>query len=150
MLQISHPGATQEFRLAPEPPLAKPQAASPPTLTPPAVAAPAAAYVPPAALLMKGLGITERDLSKDTVSVSTAFLRFIISELVSRGRFDPRWYSERYPDVEGARLAGEVTSLHGHYCTQGYFEGRTGTPELRKEADRWVEAARGKPPASRV
>lgn len=81
-------------------------------------------YVPPVTVVLRGLGITEFDLQQKTVSVSTPFLRFIISELVRRGAFDPAWYAERYPDVEGARLAGQSPSLHQHYCTQGYFEGR--------------------------
>ncbi|MBV9756654.1 MAG: hypothetical protein JO047_06330 [Alphaproteobacteria bacterium] len=117
--------------------------------------------------------------------MSVRFLRFIVGELVRQGRFDPAWYAERNPDVEGARLAGEVASLHEHYCTTGYFEGRlpcelafdadwyysryedvsrafspadaealvqhfrasgwregrAGTPECRRDADRWLEAA---------
>lgn len=172
--------------------LQTPRLGLPPKLTPPPERAmprtATPAYVPPLSLLLRGLGIGERDLSRETATVSIPFLRFIISELVSRGAFDPRWYAERYPDVEGARLAGQVASLHRHYCTQGYFEGRlptelpfdpdwyysryedvaqtfspadpealrqhfevqgwsegrTGTPEQRKEADRWVEASRGK------
>lgn len=149
---------------------------------------PKAVYVPPLALLLHGLGITEMELRQPTVTVSTAFLRFIIGELVSRGEFDPARYAAQYPDVEGARLAGQISSLHHHYCTQGYFEGRqpcelpfdpdwyyshyddvslafspadadamcqhfrtqgwregrAGTPEIRRDEDRWLEAARKK------
>jgi hypothetical protein len=151
----------------------------------PAQPQPKTAYVPSIAVLLRGLGVTELQPGQETVAVSTAFLRFIVSELVSRGDFDPAWYAARYPDVEGARLAGQVSSLHQHYCTQGYFEGRApgevpvdpdwyysryadvsqafspadpdgicqhyrtqgwregraGTPEMRKDADRWLEAA---------
>ena len=39
-------------------------------------------------------------------------------------RFDQDWYAEKYPDVEGARLAGDVQSLLAHFKTAGYFEGR--------------------------
>jgi hypothetical protein len=85
---------------------------------------PRAAYVPPIAVVLRGLGITELELRQDKVAVSTQFLRFVISQLVSRAEFDPDWYAERYPDVEAARLAGQVASLHDHYCSQGYFEGR--------------------------
>lgn len=85
---------------------------------------PETAYVPPVTVMLRGLGITESDLQQPAVAVSTSFLRFIIGELVSRGEFDAFWYASRYPDVEGARLAGEVPSLHDHYCKQGYFEGR--------------------------
>jgi len=173
MLQIPEIGSTKK--------LAPPQEQPAPTK-------PRPGFVPPLNLLLRGLGITERDLGMETVTVSTAFLRFIISEIVSRGAFDPVWYADRYPDVEGARLAGQVASLHAHYCRQGYFEGRfsgempfdpdwyysryedvarafspadpealrrhfetqgclegrAGTPEQRKDADRWVEAVRGK------
>ncbi len=141
--------------------------------------------MPPISLVLRGLGITDLDPRNEKVAVSTRFLRFLISQLVSRGEFDPAWYSEQYPDVEGARLAGQIVSLHEHYCTQGYFEGRSpcdlgfdpawylsryedvsrafspddaqalrqhfrtqgwregraGTPAVRKEADRWLEAA---------
>ena len=90
----------------------------------PAQSQPKTAYMPPIAVVLRGLGLTEPELRQETVTVSTCFLRFIISELVSRGEFDPAWYAARYPDVEGARLAGRVSSLHQHYCTQGYFEGR--------------------------
>jgi hypothetical protein len=81
-------------------------------------------YVPPIELVLRGLGITDADLQREQATVSVQFLRFILGELVRQGRFDPAWYAERNPDVEGARLAGEVPSLHEHYCTTGYFEGR--------------------------
>ena len=83
-----------------------------------------ARYVPPIELVLRGLGITETDFRQERATVSTRFLRFILGELARLGRFDPDWYAERNPDVEGARLAGDVTSLHEHYCTSGYFEGR--------------------------
>lgn len=147
---------------------------------------PRTAYLPPIAVVLRGLGITELDLRQDKVTVSTQFLRFVVGYLVSRGEFDPSWYAEKYPDVEAARMAGLVNSLQDHYCTQGYFEGRmpcelpfdpewyhgryqdvaqafspddveglhqhfrnqgwregrVGVAEVRKEADRWMEAAR--------
>lgn len=84
----------------------------------------ATGYVPPVTVILRGLGVTSADLEQKTASVSTSFLRFVISELVRRGPFDPTWYAERYPDVKGAWLAGHLSSLHQHYCTQGYFEGR--------------------------
>lgn len=142
-------------------------------------------YVPPIELVLRGLGITDAEFRQERATVSTRFLRFILGELVRLGRFDPAWYAERNPDVEGARLAGEIPSLHEHYCTTGYFEGRlpgelpfdadwyysryddvseafspadldallqhfrsrgwregrAGTPEFRRDADRWLEAA---------
>lgn len=148
---------------------------------------PRSAYVPPIALVLAGLGITELELQQRAVTIPSSFLRFIISELVSWGEFDPAWYAAQNPDVDGARLAGRVSSLHQHYCTTGYFEGRVpcqlpidpdwyhsnyedvsqafspadhdaicqhyrtqgwregraGTAEARRDADRWLEAARG-------
>jgi hypothetical protein len=142
-------------------------------------------YVPPIDVILRGLGIGEAALRQERATVSVRFLRFLVGELVRQGRFDPAWYAERNPDVEGARLAGEVASLHEHYCTTGYFEGRlpcelpfdadwyysryddvsrafspadpeglvqhfrasgwregrAGTPEFRRDADRWLEAA---------
>jgi len=144
-------------------------------------------YVPPVSLVLRGLGIANQDLGSETATVSTAFLRFLIGEVVKRGAFDPHWCAEHYPDVEGARLAGQVALLHQHYCVQGYFERRlpgelpfdpdwyysrydnvaqafspadpegmrrhfetqgwdecrAGVPEVRKDADRWLAAARG-------
>lgn len=81
-------------------------------------------YVPPITLVLRGLGISESDLQQPTVSVASSFLRFILGELVRRGPFDPAWYAGRYPDVEGARLSGQLPSLHQHYYTTGYFEAR--------------------------
>jgi len=56
--------------------------------------------------------------------VTRTFLRVLIAELAARAHFDKDWYAETYPDVEGARLAGDVKSLHHHFKTSGYFEGR--------------------------
>ena len=39
-------------------------------------------------------------------------------------QFDDQWYSGTYPDVEGARLAGDVKSLREHFISSGYLEGR--------------------------
>lgn len=109
MFQVRERVATEPHRPDPEPATTRAQATE---------------YVPPVTVVLRGLGITESDLNQASVTVSTAFLRFIVSQLVNRGRFDRAWYAEHYPDVEGARLAGLVSSLHEHYCTQGYFEGR--------------------------
>jgi hypothetical protein len=83
------------------------------------------AYSPPCALLLDGLGISSSDLEGNgTANVSRAFLRALISELAARMGFDEDWYAEMYPDVEGARLAGDIKSLHEHFKLSGYFEGR--------------------------
>ena len=39
-------------------------------------------------------------------------------------QFDDQWYSGTYPDVEGARLAGDVKSRREHFISSGYLEGR--------------------------
>lgn len=91
-------------------------------------------FVPPVTVMLRGLGITEPELWRRKVTVNASFLRFLISEVVRRGEFDPDWYAERYPDVERARLAEQVRSLHQHYCTQGYFERRVPC-ELRCNPD---------------
>ena len=56
--------------------------------------------------------------------MSRQFLRALIAEFVASARFDHDWYAEMYPDVEGARLAGDIQSLHEHFKRSGYFEGR--------------------------
>jgi len=84
-----------------------------------------AEFFPPISLLLEGLGINATDLQgTGAATVSRRFLRALIGELVKRKRFDDDWYARTYPDVEGARLAGDVSSLHEHFQTAGYFEGR--------------------------
>ena len=84
----------------------------------------AGAYFPPAAVLLGGLGITELDLARPHVNVDTRFLRFLIGEIARLHPFDAQFYADANPDVEAARLAGDVSSLHDHFVTQGYFERR--------------------------
>ncbi len=82
------------------------------------------AYAPPLTLLLAGLDITELDLAQETVSVRAGFLRFLIQEFARLLPFDPAFYGRAYPDVEAARLVGDVPSLHAHFVVQGYFERR--------------------------
>lgn len=82
-------------------------------------------YIPPCAFLLAGLGISAADLTgSGTVAVSRKILRVLISEFAHRSRMDESWYAETYPDVEGARLAGDIKSLREHFITSGYLEGR--------------------------
>jgi hypothetical protein len=83
-----------------------------------------AGYTPPVALVLEGLDTTELDLGNDRVSVSAKFLRFLIGEIARAMPFDEDFYGQAYPDVEAARLAGDVATLHDHFVTQGYFERR--------------------------
>jgi hypothetical protein len=89
-----------------------------------ALVQPPAPYVPPAALVLQGLDVTELDLHAPRVSVSSAFLRFLVGEFARTMTFDANFYREANPDVEGARLAGDVATLHEHFVTTGYFERR--------------------------
>ncbi|MBV9734809.1 MAG: hypothetical protein JO209_02785 [Acidisphaera sp.] len=81
-------------------------------------------YLPPIAVILKGLGLAALPAHAETVSVDGAFLRFLIGEILRATPFDRRFYALQYPDVEAARLAGDVPSLHEHFLRQGYFEGR--------------------------
>jgi hypothetical protein len=82
-------------------------------------------YFPPCSFLLEKLGISAADMhGHGTATVSRSFLRALIGELAGRMRFDQEWYAEKYPDVEGARLAGDVQSLYAHFRAAGYFEGR--------------------------
>ncbi len=81
-------------------------------------------YLPPLSLVLAGLGICELDLVQPQVTVASSFLRFIFNELARLMPFDPAYYAAANPDVEAARLAGDVASLHDHFVTQGYMERR--------------------------
>lgn len=82
-------------------------------------------YIPPAALLLKALGITADDLkSSPSVTVSSAGLRRLIGAFAASAGFDPVFYAEAYPDVQGALLAGDLASLETHFARSGYLEGR--------------------------
>jgi hypothetical protein len=81
-------------------------------------------FIPPLDVVLAGLGITKEDLLADKVKVSSNFLQFLLSKLASLSDFDSTWYATTYPDVEGARLAGEVPSLLDHFVQTGYLEGR--------------------------
>lgn len=83
-----------------------------------------AAYVPPVNIVFQGLNITEMDLQRDQVTVQAAFLKFLIGELARLADFDSDYYASSNPDVEAARLAGDIASLHAHFVEQGYFERR--------------------------
>jgi hypothetical protein len=86
-------------------------------------------YLPPCSLLLEGLGVTKADLTGNgTVPVSRKFLRALVCELARQTRLDERWYAETYPDVEGARLAGDIKSLRAHFFESGYIEGRLPAP----------------------
>ena len=82
------------------------------------------AYVPPLALVLQGLDVTEMDFRGPRVSVSASFLRFVLGEMARAMPFDPAYYGDANPDVEAARLAGDVATLHDHFVAQGYFERR--------------------------
>lgn len=69
------------------------------------------------------------------VTVSTSFLRFLISELAARLPFDETYYANTYPDVAEAVRRGQISSLHHHFYTTGYFEGRK--PGLRHVDKAW-------------
>jgi hypothetical protein len=82
------------------------------------------AYVPPLEIILRGLGLQKSDFEREDVIVSSRFLKFLISKLALFSAFDPVWYASAYPDVEAARLAGDIGSLKEHFISAGYFEGR--------------------------
>jgi hypothetical protein len=81
-------------------------------------------YFPPARQLLGKLDITATDLMADRVTVDGAGLRRLIAEYARGFPFDAAWYGHANPDVEGARLAGDILSLHEHFVRSGYLEGR--------------------------
>ena len=70
------------------------------------------------------LGIDARDLGNETVSVSSAGLRLLLSELARQQPFDAEFYADTYPDIEAARLAGVLSDLQEHFVKAGFLEGR--------------------------
>ncbi len=89
-------------------------------------AAQAPAYVPPLSVIMAGLGTTAVDLGMaDTVTVSAQYLTFLLRRLLSDGvAVDQAWYQDRYLDIRGAVMAGQVASPEAHYRGTGWLEGR--------------------------
>jgi hypothetical protein len=83
-----------------------------------------APYTPPIGLILDGLDTNELEMNKTRVSVTSSFLRFLIGEMARAMPFDPDYYRHANPDVEAARLAGDVATLHEHFVLQGYFERR--------------------------
>ncbi len=81
-------------------------------------------YFPPGQQLLDALGIAAADLANDRIRVSGPGLRRLISQYRKTIEFDADWYAKTNPDVEGARLAGDVPSLHAHFVASGYMEGR--------------------------
>lgn len=85
----------------------------------------ATGYYPPPQIILDQLGVKLVDLiGGGNVTVSAKFLRILIAELLKTVEFDQDWYARTNPDVEGARLAGDIKSLHEHFLATGYFEGR--------------------------
>src|SRR5205085_2038732 len=55
---------------------------------------------------------------------------------------DPDWYWGYYRDLTRAYDRNDYDALREHLLRSGWWEGRGGTPDFAKEADRWVEALR--------
>ena len=83
-----------------------------------------ARYFPPARLLLARLGISAADLLKDRVTVNASGLRRLIAEYAKTIPLDAVMYARANPDVEGAKLAGDIVSLEAHFVSAGYLEGR--------------------------
>ena len=78
----------------------------------------------PASRILRDLGIGPAELAADTVVVNAVGLRRLLAEFARQQPFDPDFYSETYPDIEAARLAGLVADLHTHFTELGFLEGR--------------------------
>ena len=81
-------------------------------------------YAPPLALILEGLNTTEPQLHGDDVTVDRRFLMFLLCEMARQMSFDAEFYADAYPDAVAMLLAGDVSSLHDHFVTQGYLERR--------------------------
>ncbi len=83
-----------------------------------------APYIPPASKLLSELGLDLSDLSQPRVTVTTDYLKLIISKAIEPDNFNSRDYMERYPDVKGAVIGRIVDSAQAHFLQTGYYEGR--------------------------
>jgi hypothetical protein len=90
----------------------------------------AAAYVPPFASFVRGLGISDDSLGVGRyLSIPAEVFKLMMASLIKQGFFDERWYLETYPDVAQAIRNGRLKSALDHYAFTGYYEGRSPGPK---------------------
>ncbi len=83
--------------------------------------------LPNGQVMINLLGVDTKDLkASSTFQISGAALRTILSMLVMTLPFDDEFYATTYPDLEAARQAGRIKTLHAHFLEHGYVEGRLG------------------------
>ncbi len=85
------------------------------------------AYRPPFRQLLSVLGVDEKSLQAETVSVPVPALLRLLGEILV-AEVDEAWYLDRYPDVHAAILAGRTPSAAVHFRAAGYREGRLPGP----------------------
>jgi hypothetical protein len=81
-------------------------------------------YCVPCNVVMAGLGIAPHDLDRHKVTVSSSYLRFLLTQIAATIPIDIEYYAEHNPDVREALEAEEVPSYAWHFQHTGWFEGR--------------------------
>lgn len=81
-------------------------------------------YLPPIQQVLAVLGLSDADLQSEKVTIPTEALVRLLGEVLRHVEVDEAWYLERYPDVHGAILSGDVKSAQTHFRLAGYREGR--------------------------
>ncbi len=82
------------------------------------------APVVPAERFLRLLGIGAEEVGSGRVSVNGEGLASLLREVARHQPFDADFYAEAYPDIEAARLAGQLSDLHEHFIETGFLEGR--------------------------
>lgn len=94
-----------------------------------------AVHVPHIELVLRGLQVPRaRLLGRTKIAIDTTLLRALLQSLAATLPFDATFYRTRYPDIDAAHRAGEITDLRRHFIETGYLEGRFGAPPEVDEA----------------
>lgn len=81
-------------------------------------------YIPEFSDILKAIGLKKLDDGTNDVKIPARLFKYLISEIVRKTPFEEDYYAKTYPDVLRAFEAGNIPSLHEHFVTVGYFEGR--------------------------
>jgi len=85
-------------------------------------------YIPPLSIILKRLGISLCSLDKPEISVSSLFVKYLLTQILQKCDIDTKFYSEKYPDISDIVSSGKFKSLDEHFVHQGYYEGRLPAP----------------------
>lgn len=96
-------------------------------------------YIPTADELLDAAGLSVRDLQDEEVTVSSAFVRFLLAQFLLRTEFCEASYLRVNPDVDAGVEEGRVGSAREHFAFTGYLENRP-TGDIRVD-EQWYLSA---------